>query len=275
MNINEVSTKEQDFLDQDAPIRNQNFVCMSFLSPEDVLKNKEVYFVSNFVDTLGKQVRELLASLEEKYPQDKQIIDTVRENHQHFMEEEALQSEYKVFLDMNAAQLEKKFYEQNGFRTTIRGFKVRGVYDTYPEATNRAQVLKKSGDKFDIFVAQVGCWCPWSPNPSDLENQEYAETQLNTLMKGYHENNQKKDEYYEMRKKDRLEAAQKDLDARKEALEVIKQQELEQAAASLTIEEQTTENAPVTSAENNEALTSFLTSEDPWSANKNAAEPSA
>ena len=36
-----VYTKETDYLDEDKPIRGQNYVCLSFLSPEDVLANKD------------------------------------------------------------------------------------------------------------------------------------------------------------------------------------------------------------------------------------------
>lgn len=46
----------------------------------------------------------------------------------------------------------------------------------------------------------MGCWCPWSPNPDCLENQEYAETQLNTLMKEYKKNMNDKDVVFEARK---------------------------------------------------------------------------
>jgi hypothetical protein len=33
-------------------------------------------------------------------------------------------------------------------------------------------------NKFNVYV-QGGCWCPWSPNPDDITDQEYAETNLN------------------------------------------------------------------------------------------------
>jgi hypothetical protein len=84
--------------------------------------------------------------------------------------------------------------------TTMRGIKVRGVFDTMEEAKNRSEFLKRTDDKFNIYIAQVGCWCPWSPDPNDLQNQEYAETQLNTLMKQYKQNMQNKDEIFENRK---------------------------------------------------------------------------
>ena len=34
---------EQDFLESDKQIRGQNYVCLSFISPENVLKNKEIF----------------------------------------------------------------------------------------------------------------------------------------------------------------------------------------------------------------------------------------
>ena len=38
-----------DVLDEDKPIANQKFVCLSFLSPEKILKQKEMYYFDNFV----------------------------------------------------------------------------------------------------------------------------------------------------------------------------------------------------------------------------------
>ena len=74
------------------------------------------------------------------------------------------------------------------------------MFDTIEEAKNRSEFVKKIDNKFNIYIAQVGCWCPWSPNPDCLENQEYAETQLNTLMKEYKKNMNDKDVVFESRK---------------------------------------------------------------------------
>jgi len=70
------------------------------------------------------------------------------------------------------------------------------------EAELRAKVLKKMDDKFHVYVAQVGCWCPWNPNPDDIDVQEYAEDHLNTLVKNYKDNQDKKDEFFQMRKRE-------------------------------------------------------------------------
>ena len=38
-----------DLLDEDKPIANQKFCCLSFLSPEKILKSKDIYFFNEFV----------------------------------------------------------------------------------------------------------------------------------------------------------------------------------------------------------------------------------
>jgi len=89
----------------------------------------------------------------------------------------------------------------------MRGVKIRGVFDTIEEAKKRSEFVKKFDSKFDIYICQVGCWIPWSPNPNDLAEQEYSETQLNTLMKQYKQNIDDKDEMFETRKRGMMGAA--------------------------------------------------------------------
>ena len=40
-----------DMLDEDKPIANQKFVCISFVSPEKILKNREHYLFQQFLKT--------------------------------------------------------------------------------------------------------------------------------------------------------------------------------------------------------------------------------
>lgn len=195
-----IYTKDADFLDEDQPIRGQNYVCLSFLSPEDVLADKEVYVFEKYLKNTSTDIKNLLDSLAIKYPNDAQLIQTVRDNYRHLFSEQEMQDDYRHFKNVHGADIDKEFSEANNFRTCVRGIKVRGVYDTIAEAQNRAQVLKRQGDKFDIFVAQVGCWCPWNPNPESVQNVEYDEAQLNTLMKQYHDNMSIRDAAFEDRK---------------------------------------------------------------------------
>jgi hypothetical protein len=111
-----------------------------------------------------------------------------------------MSEQYGFYKSVNNQELEASYHRDNNFITSIRGIKVRGVFDTIEEAKNRSEFIKKLDSKFNIYIAQVGCWCPWSPNPDCLENQEYAETQLNTLMKEYKKNMNDKDVVFENRK---------------------------------------------------------------------------
>lgn len=222
-----VSTKEVDFLDEDKPIRGQNYVCMSFLSPEEVLQDKESFVFTKYVEKFSKDLSELMSGLKEKYPDDKGILETLMENHDFLFDPKRMQDNYEFFKSVHGQDAEREFNEKNDFRTSVRGIKVRGVFDTLKEAQMRAEVLKRMGDKFNIYVGQVGCWCPWSPNPDELQESEYAETQLNTLMKKYKENLLLRDQYYEERKTAKIEAAKK---AAEEAASATVVTELENAA---------------------------------------------
>jgi hypothetical protein len=230
-----VSTKEIDYLDEDKPIRNQNYVCLSFISPEDVLIDKEIFLFSKFTQSFSSQVTELLNGIQNKYPDESSMIEVIRENNSHLFNVNELQEQYKFYKGIHNQQLESDFAKTVDFKTSIRGIKVRGVFDTLNEAQVRAEVLKKMGDKFDIFVAQVGCWCPWSPNPDDLQDQEYSEASLNTLMKKYKDNQQAKDEIYQQRKSEKIESARKEAEGKLTQQKNL--QDLQETTAKLSTED--------------------------------------
>jgi hypothetical protein len=194
------SVKEVDYLDEDKPIRGQNFVLLSFLSPEDVLVNKEAYMFSQFISKFSSDMTKLLDGISTKYSDSKDFVESVKENNAFIFDPKDMSEQYGFYKSINNQELETSYHRDNNFATSIRGIKVRGVFDTIDEAKNRSEFIKKIDNKFNIYIAQVGCWCPWSPNPDCLENQEYAETQLNTLMKEYKKNMTDKDVIFENRK---------------------------------------------------------------------------
>jgi hypothetical protein len=204
-----ISTKETDYLDEDKAVRGQNYVLMSFISPEDVLINKETYYFNRFLDKFGKDMKTLYDGIIAKYPDSKDLMETIKTNHAYIYDVKELDEQYKFFKSTNSQEIESSFHKENNFRTTIRGIKIRGSFDTMEEAKNRIEFLKKVDKNFDIYVGQVGCWCPWSPNPNDLEDQEYAETQLNTLMKEYNKNVSDKNELFEQRKQEAINSSKK------------------------------------------------------------------
>jgi hypothetical protein len=201
-----VSTKDFDYLDEDKPIRGQNYVLLSFLSPEEVLVKKEAFYFTRFLNQFGKDMTTLFDGLRAKFPESKDMIDTIHNNHKYLSDPIEMNEQYKFFKSVNSSEIEADFHRDNNFQTSIRGIKVRGTFDTIDEAKSRSEFLKKIDNKFDIFIGQVGCWCPWSPNPNDLQSQEFGETQLNTLMKKYKENMDNKDEVFEERKQTAMKA---------------------------------------------------------------------
>jgi len=204
---NLVSTKEIDYLEEDKGIKGQNYALLSFISPEDVIVNKEVYFLNKYLESFGKDMKTLLDGISSKYPDSKDLIDTITNNHSYIFNAKELNEQFNFFKSSNYTELENTYHRDNNFVTSMRGIKVRGVFDTIEEARNRSEFLKRFDDKFNIYIAQVGCWCPWSPNPDSLENQEYSETQLNTLMKQYKQNMDEKDAIFDERKKANIENA--------------------------------------------------------------------
>jgi len=198
-----VSCKERDFLEQDPPIRGQNYACLSFLFPEDVIINKEAFVFSRFLKDISGDLRLFFDNSMERFKDDVSMVSalqSIKERYDYLFSPQNMDAQYKFFKDIHGDDIDKEYTEANDFITNIRGIKIRGVYDSLVEAQNRAQHIKKMDPKFNLMIGQVGCWCPLSPNVNDIENQEYCETELNTLMKKYKENIQESDMYYQSRK---------------------------------------------------------------------------
>ena len=264
-----MSDSEQTWLEQDKEIPGQKYVCLSFLSPEKVLANKEVFFYSRFLenyeveykvsasekflmeqvlqvtkaiakvedlvanagldvttdvsgssnmlaggavadaktdakkwrDDAVKTMQDVRASLSKDASDD--LAQYVKKNMRDFKETK-IQEAYENFMFKNRKKLEEEFFTKNEFRTSIRGLKVRGVYDTAAEAGARAKTLQKLDPFFNVYVGQMGFWLPWDPEPADVADQEYAEDQLNTLMKNYKQNESQKEALYEEQKRERM-----------------------------------------------------------------------
>lgn len=198
-----------DYLDEDEPIRNQNFVCISFLNPEDVIKNKDAFYFSKFIEKFSTDMEQLFSNLTEKFPDNKDIISSIKDNHNYVFDKKEIDEQFKFFKNTNSDDIEKQFHTDNKFQTSVRGIKVRGVYDTVEQAKSRCEVLKKKDPYFHIYVAQVGCWLPYENQiAANVDNQEYTETELNTLMKHYKENKENKDMVFDNRRTDAIKSMQ-------------------------------------------------------------------
>jgi hypothetical protein len=183
--------KYVDILETDKPIAGQNFVCMSFVSPEKVLKQKEVFFFEEFLKNweFNKSMEKFLQfvnfisfkynlSFEDLNKDFKDFVQEEKEN----LVKSSLDDDYKTYLDNHEDDLQKKFDIANNFQTSTRGLKVRGVYPTQEEAELRCKMLRETDPNHDVFVGPVGTWMPWDPEAYKTGRVEYMEEELNQLM---------------------------------------------------------------------------------------------
>ena len=194
---------QEDFLEVDQKIPGQNFVCLSFVSPEKILKDKQKFLNTEFFKYVFQSG-------------DETIIQRLSNPDLGY---EKLDSIYEDWLYPNKDRLETEFYEKNDFKTSVRGIKVRGTYETLKEANIRAKVLQKRDPSFHVFVGQVGYWLPWDPESDKVENQEYQETHLNELVKNYKQNLEQRDEYFETVKNEKIKKAKEEVEKLKKDLE--------------------------------------------------------
>ena len=205
------NSKYVDLLDEDKPIAQQKYVCVSFVSPEKILKSKEMFFFEQFVKgwDLAKSIEkyaQFTSFIAYKYNLDQQgLQDDLSEfckEEIHTIRQESMSDSFKTFLDQNEERLEQEYAEANNFQTCTRGIKVRGIYPSQKEAELRAKMLREVDPNFDVFVGPVGIWMPWDPEAYKTGRVEYLEEELNELMSKKKENENKAKDYFNQRVKE-------------------------------------------------------------------------
>jgi hypothetical protein len=227
-----MSTEEKEsYLTDDPEMASQRWCLLSFISPENVLNRKELFLITSFLNQYEfnlrtkkmeeffvKQIQSINTKLDEEAMKLEALdlsgaatacrkstltIESYVSEFQKFVKGNLkdltasnLKDEYDDFLYANTAKLEDDFYAKNNFQTTMRGLKIRGSYGQKEEAEARAKKLQKMDPDHNIYVGQVGKWLPWDPSPSAIPDQEYAEEQLNTLMKKYKENEEAREQFH-------------------------------------------------------------------------------
>jgi hypothetical protein len=183
--------KYVDLLEEDKPIAGQKFACISFVSPENILKKKEIYYFEEFLKSWDfnksmEKTIQFLNFLSYKY---KLTFDDVMNDFNEFVKEEkdnliknTLEDDYKTFIDQNEERLENQFNNTFNFQTSVRGLKVRGVYPSLEEAELRCKMLREIDPNHDVYVGPVGLWMPWEPEAYKTGRVEYMEDELNQLM---------------------------------------------------------------------------------------------
>lgn len=216
------NTKYVDLLDEDKPLAGQKFVCVSFVSPENILKKKENFYFERFLKYFDFQksmskYQQFLNFISYKYNLDMKKLsedykDFIESEKDNLLNESTIEDEYKSFLDSKEDSLEKEFYENHNFQTSVRGIKVRGSFASLEEAELRCKLLREQDPNHDIYVGPVGVWMPWEPDAYKTGRVEYLEKELNKLMQEKQRNEQQAKEEFEARVK---EAKQKAIEENK------------------------------------------------------------
>lgn len=191
MENGKINPKYVDLLEEDKPIGGQKFVCVSFVSPEKILKQKEVFFFQNFLKKwdFSKSMEKFVQFLNFVSFKYKLSFDDITKDFQEFVKDEhthlantSFEDDYKTFVDQNEEELENLFNVEHNFQTCTRGLKIRGSYPTVEEAELRCKMLREIDPNHDVFVGPVGLWMPWDPEAYKTGRVEYLEDELNQLM---------------------------------------------------------------------------------------------
>jgi len=220
------------------PTMTQNWVLISFISPENRIEQRFLYEANRFLyhdinkqimDTTSHLVKNINAEfthiIEKKIAsyksskdpiynaiadildstqkdmvlnEDEQVNKTLRT---YKISQEELTNRFDSYKTQNEKELEAEFNKEYTGETSVRGFKVRGAFEDLAEAKTRANTIRQEVESFvHTFVAPVGYWCPWDPNADSVQDQEYAIKELNEMTQKKKRNAEQKDEFFEKRK---------------------------------------------------------------------------
>ena len=200
-----------DLLDEDRTISGQKYVCLSFISPENHIKRKELFYFEKYLKNFEfrktfDKYTQFLNYLAYKYNLD---FNSLTKDMEEFVEEErenlfvtSLEDDYKSFIDAKEEELQKEYSVQHNFQTNTRGIKVRGVFGSQEEAELKCKVLREDDPNHDVYIGQVGIWLPFHPEAYKTGRVEYLEKDLNELMSQKKKNDEISKEQFNERVKE-------------------------------------------------------------------------
>jgi len=211
--------KYVDLLDEDKGIAGQKFACLSFISPEEILKQKNMFMFDAFIKKwdFSKSMEKFLLFLNFMSVKYHLNFETLTDDFKGFSKDQqenlvatSIEDEYKTYLDEKEDDLQKEFDETYKFQTSVRGIKVRGVFPTQQEAELRCKMLRQNDPNHDVYVGPVGMWVPFHPEAYKTGRVEYMEETLNELMSEKKKNEDKAKDEFDQRVKDTKEKAIED-----------------------------------------------------------------
>jgi hypothetical protein len=207
----QINPKYIDLCDEDPPIAGQKFACLSFISPEKILKKRETFMFDEFLKQWDfkksmDKFFDFIHFISYKHGLD---VETIIADYTEFITEEGaklkeqgVEDDFKNFLDKNEETLTQKFQKANEFQTSVRGLKIRGVFPTQEEAEMKCKKIRELDPNHDILVGPIGIWLPWDPDAYKTGRVEFMEDELNQLHNEKIKNEAKAKEEFERRVKE-------------------------------------------------------------------------
>lgn len=179
-----------DLLKEDPVITSQQYGCYSFVSPEKMIKQKEIFLFENFVKQwdFTKSVTtysDFLQFISAKYSLNMEnILNDFKEfvtEEENVLKSQNVTGDFATFLDKNEDRLMEKFQKEHGFQTCVRGFINRGNFSSVEEAEMHAKQIRERDPNHDIFVGRNFVWTPLDPDAYKTGRIEFMEEELNQL----------------------------------------------------------------------------------------------
>lgn len=208
-----------DYLEEDPEIPTQRYAIVSFISPEKVLKQKAEFMNEKFVEWLAydwkiKGMETFMAYLAKKYALKVDDLfkdmEDFRKVHNEEIRKTDVHEQYQVFLLKHEKELESEFNEKVGFQTNVRGVKIRRIFANLEETQTYSKVLQRRYPNDNLYIGKVGAWLPWDPSENLMPEVEYAEKELNEMMRKYKENEVNREIFFEEEKAQRIETQKKE-----------------------------------------------------------------
>lgn len=238
-------SRAKNYLKVDPSVPGQEWCVMSFISPEDLIEKKTLFYTDHFlhevmneylqassvhmsralnaqfnkaveekVEKLKKSKREDARLLGEELHEIRKKLEIDEETfakeccHDHFMAFDDLIAKYQDYKVRKGTEMEKIFAEQNQFRCNTRGVKFCGAFPFPEAATERAKFLAENVEPgVHHYVAQSFHWLPFDPNPDAIQDNRYQNQELNELMRRKKENEDMRRKVFDDEKNRRVENA--------------------------------------------------------------------
>jgi hypothetical protein len=201
--------------------RDQNFMCVSFVNPKDLVEQKKLFSINRFMcedinnelAMVGRQLgmyvsRTLKTRFDEEYDRISKIenqeiadnykkaLDSILERinikedelekkciREYTQDHEDIVARFQNYMVDHGAEIDREFERLNDNRTSTLGFKVRAVTNTRAECEKLASYFSKDVENYvDTFVAPLRYWLPFNPDPERIDSHHQVK-ELDTLMR--------------------------------------------------------------------------------------------